>query len=312
VVQGQQGLSSASGEPFLRFAYDPPAVFRTETFEVDADGAPSDDPSPRDGGGNLQAPTRGAWFRVAGASLGSEPAVDLVSEDDGSVLPCRPDPAVRPAGSDADHDITWCLVVGASGHTFRLRLRAAMAGSATLGMEAPLSYTIAFRPATITAVFFDSLAATGAAPDRRRDVSISGEGRTPTSGGFLVHVVGDSFSDDARVLVGGRPCDVVAGRVDPAAPLGLGAVTTVGEGARGGAFQRIGVDATALLVGSRPAPLRPPVDGLDPAGSARVWLTHELVFCRVPAGTGSVGVVVTPAGRNASAALVMAYHARRP
>ncbi|KAA0148493.1 hypothetical protein FNF28_07451 [Cafeteria roenbergensis] len=309
-VQGQAALASggaAQGEAGLLVAYRPPVVKRVRGFELEGASGPAPTATQETVPGRLELSTRGGWLQVVGRDFGASPSVSLEDTATGVAIACAADDSVRPAATPG-HNETWCRVAPGDGTSYRVVLST---GAASLGGRtavAPMRF--GFRRPRIVAVYFDTLDATApqtAALTLNRDASLSSAGRAPTGGGFVLHVVGDSFSASARVVVGGLACNVIAGVVRAGAPLGLGEVVELGDGVRGAAYLPVDLDTSGLKVPGASFTVRPPVAVTSPPGEERRWVTHELVSCAAPAGSGAVNLTVFSSSQQSSQPVRVRY-----
>ncbi|KAA0161651.1 hypothetical protein FNF27_08145 [Cafeteria roenbergensis] len=309
-VQGQAALASggaAQGEAGLLVAYRPPVVERVRGFELEGASGPAPTATQETVPGRLELSTRGGWLQVVGRDFGASPSVSLEDTATGVAIACAADDSVRPAATPG-HNETWCRVAPGDGTSYRVVLST---GAASLGGRtavAPMRF--GFRRPRIVAVYFDTLDATApqtAALTLNRDASLSSAGRAPTGGGFVLHVVGDSFSASARVVVGGLACNVIAGVVRAGAPLGLGEVVELGDGVRGAAYLPVDLDTSGLKVPGASFTVRPPVAVTSPPGEERRWVTHELVSCAAPAGSGAVNLTVFSSSQQSSQPVRVRY-----
>ncbi|KAA0148714.1 hypothetical protein FNF29_06496 [Cafeteria roenbergensis] len=309
VVQGQAG-EVPSGTLPLKVGYYPPVIARVRGFELEG-GLPAAEETPEVIPGRLELSSRGGWLQVTGSDFGASPTVRLEPEAGGAGLDCTPDDSVMPSASVGDNE-TWCRLPEGDGTSYRVVLSTAAASDGGRDATAPMRF--GFRRPSVVAVYFDNLDATStraSSSTAGRDVSQSSLGRAATAGNFVVHVVGDSFSASARVVIGGLACSVIAGIVQPAAPVGLGAVVEVGDAVRGASYDPVDLDTSALRDASASASVsaRPPVTVTSPAFSERRWVTHELVSCLAPAGTGITTLQVFSSSQQSSLPVEFRYDA---
>jgi hypothetical protein len=280
----------------LLFSYDPPTISRAETYSFEAPstlrGASDDNSLP------LRLSTRGGWLRLMGSNFGPSPIITLEDVGTGAVLQCSADAQKQPSVPTA-HNETWCRMAAGAGDEYRIKLQ-----TATDGQTTQASFVFGFDEPRIVSVFFDNLQTSGSGA---RSVSLDGSGRRPTQGLFLIHVIGHSFSADPSVYVGSTPCAVVAGLVNPVAPLSLNRVIATGDTIRQPQYPPVELDSTNLFAPGASTSFIPQVTVTSPDGASRRWVTHELVTCVAPAGDGLKQLRVSSSAQRSSLPFPFAY-----
>ena len=83
----------------------------------------------------------------------------------------------------------------------------------------------------------------------------------------------------------------------------------VGDAVRGSNYDPVDLDTSALRDASASVSARPPVTVTSPAFSERRWVTHELVSCLAPAGTGITTLQVFSSSQQSSLPMEFRYDA---
>lgn len=325
VVAGQSSPAPAT----LHFDYDPPVVSALQATSDDGTNLFVGDATLAPSGTRVLSvsdetmfllPTRGGNLTLYGSSLAASPTVELIEKTTSVVLPC----SVH-GPSQRGHTVVHCEVPPAAGAAYDVVLRTAPA--LVGGRSVQASWTIGFRPPTIKGIWVDSIVvqpssdggfspSESASSPSRRAVSLQDSaallaaGMRPTQGQFVVHVIGDSFSASPSVTLGGVECSPVAGVVNLASPLRLGAVIAAGVIAEQRGYTSIAARLTIAHNQALPASVTSaPLGFTDQAGSFRRFAGHDLVSCVVPAGTGATNFIVTTSAGRASNPMRFVYDA---